>query len=91
MISTLFVLLVVAFIARMVLTSTAGRGRPELSAQYEAEVARLREEVDVLNGEVRRLSEAHSFMLRLLTDGKSAGEQPAEGPPAPGTDNEETA
>ncbi|HEX5726896.1 MAG TPA: hypothetical protein VFX98_15585 [Longimicrobiaceae bacterium] len=80
LISTLIVLVVVAMLIRWVY-HTPGSGRPQLAAHYEAEIARLREEVDLLNGEVRRLSEEQSFMVRLLDAGKTPAE--AEAPDAP--------
>jgi hypothetical protein len=48
----------------------AGRPRTgsELAAR-DAQLRRLREEVDGLHAEVRRLADEHSFMVRLLTEG----------------------
>jgi hypothetical protein len=83
MFSILIVLVVIAFIVRWVLPSQGG-GRPELAAHYQAEIARLREEVDLLNSEVRRLSEEQSFMVRLLAAGeKPSPEAGLEAPAAP--------
>ena len=57
-----------------------GAGGYELASR-DAQIQRLREEVDTLNAEVRRLGEAQSFMVRLLSkgEGPSAGQLP---PPA---------
>jgi hypothetical protein len=64
-VSTLFWVLVVAWLAR--------RERPGAGLQphYEAEVARLREEVDQLNAQLARLTEEQQFMMRLLGEGTS--------------------
>ena len=72
MISTLLLLLLVAYLARWVLTGTGNRGDRQLEAQHTAEIARLREEVDQLTAHVVRLQDEQSFTMRLLT----RGEQP---------------
>ena len=86
MFSVLFFIIVLAFVGRWVHGwSTAG---PALAPHYEAEIARLRGEVDELSAQVVRLSDEQQFMMRLLTSGENG--PPAELPP---TDppNEETA
>lgn len=45
-----------------------GGGGYELASR-DAQIQRLRDEVDSLNAEVRRLGEAQSFMVRLLEGG----------------------
>jgi hypothetical protein len=81
MLTTLFLLLIAAFVVRWVVFET--RGGDRLSPAAEAEVARLRTEVDVLTSEVRRLVEEQSFMVALLSDGERqalrerGGEPPA--------------
>lgn len=85
MFSVLIFIIVLAIVGRWVHGwSTAG---PALAPQYEAEIARLRGEVDELAAQVVRLSDEQQFMMRLL----ASGETPAatELPPAP--PNEETA
>lgn len=87
MVSTLILLLLVAYLARWVL-STNGRGTDrQLEAQHTAELARLREEVDQLTAQVVRLQDEQAFTMRLLTEGGSgpAAELPAapEAPPTP--------
>ena len=46
-----------------------GGGAGHDLASRDAQIQRLREEVDSLNAEVRRLGEAQSFMVRLLESG----------------------
>jgi hypothetical protein len=71
MVTTLFWLLLVAWLARWALGAWRPAG-PALQPDYEAEVARLREEVDQLNAQLARLNDEQQFMMRLLTDGRSA-------------------
>lgn len=66
MLTTLFVLLVVAVLVRWI--AAPMRGGDRLSPAADAEVARLRAEVDALNAQVRRLGEEQSFMVALLSD-----------------------
>lgn len=81
MVSTLLLLILVAYLARWVLT-TSGRGTDrQLEAQHTAELARLRDEVDQLTAQVVRLQDEQAFTMRLLTDGSP---RPAAGPPAGG-------
>ena len=70
-----------ALIARWMVSSTAGRGVPQLEAQHTAELARLREEVDALTAQVVSLQDEQSFMMRLLTDGGAGADRAAIAPP----------
>ncbi|HWK88865.1 MAG TPA: hypothetical protein VNP72_02695, partial [Longimicrobium sp.] len=58
--------------------SARGHGGDSLAAR-DAQMARLREEMDALQSEVRRLGEEQSFMVRLLSEGK----KPDAAPDAP--------
>jgi hypothetical protein len=83
MFSVLIFIIVLAIVGRWVHGwSTAG---PALAPHYEAEIARLRGEVDELSAQVVRLSDEQQFMMRLLTSGENRADP--ELPPA----NEETA
>lgn len=85
MFSVLIFIVVLAFVARWVHGwSTAG---PALAPHYEAEIARLRGEVDELTAQVVRLGDEQQFMMRLLTSGENRPDP--ELPPDP--HNEETA
>lgn len=86
----LFLLLVAAMLGRWVLA--AREDDPELIARQTAEIARLREELDRLGGEVRRLAEEQSFLMRLLAPGRQAAADllPEARPPTP-AENEESA
>ncbi|HEU4561444.1 MAG TPA: hypothetical protein VFS20_26560 [Longimicrobium sp.] len=91
MVSTLILLLLVAYLARWVVSSTGSRGDRQLEAQHTAEIARLREEVDQLTAHVVRLQDEQSFTMRLLTGGERPppAELPAgEAPPTPTTTTE---
>lgn len=55
------VLLVVRWIVEIV-----RRPAPALQPTYEAEVARLREEVDTLTAQVARLTDEQQFLMKLL-------------------------
>jgi hypothetical protein len=83
MFSVLIFIVVLAFIGRWV-HGWANTG-PALAPHYEAEIARLRGEVDELTAQVVRLGDEQQFMMRLLTSGEDRPAQ--ELPPA----NEETA
>ncbi len=86
MFSVLIFIVVLAFLARWIHEwSSAG---PAIAPHYEAEIARLRGEVDELSAQVVRLSDEQQFMMRLLTSGenRAAAELPPTDPP-----NEETA
>lgn len=80
MLTALFWLLVAALVVRWVVSET--RGGERLSPGAGAEVARLRAEVDLLNAEVRRLSEEQSFMVALLSDGERQALRERGEPPA---------
>jgi hypothetical protein len=77
----LILLVVAALLARWVVEAFHG-GRTALPPGDGAELARLREEVDLLAGEVQRLSDEQSFMVRLLAE----GERPSAPGPQPGDD-----
>lgn len=72
------------------LKSSGGEGGYELASR-DAQIQRLREEMDGLHAEVRRLAEEQSFMVRLLSEG---GARPAGGalsaPQPPDGPNPET-
>lgn len=74
MMPILLALLVVAFLARWFVTDW----RENTALPPAPELGRLRAEVDELHAEVQRLTEAQTFMLRLLTDGRTPGEAPPE-------------
>ena len=78
----LLYILVAGLVARWVITAWQGGGSDgyELAAR-DAQIKRLREEMDGLNAEVRRLAEEQSFMVRLLSDGGATAQEAA--PPAP--------
>lgn len=66
-----FLWLLVAMVAvKWLLTPPSGRLPPEQAQRTEVELGRLREEVDRLNGQVERLVEEQSFLLRLLGEGE---------------------
>lgn len=79
--------------AKWVITSLKGGGGGDgyELASRDAQIQRLREEMDGLHGEVRRLAEEQSFMVRLLSEG---GARPAGGalsaPERPDGPNPET-
>jgi hypothetical protein len=64
--ATIFVL---GPIARAIAERIAHEQPPDAVAG-RSEMARLKEEVDRLSGEVARLQEEQSFMVRLLNDGE---------------------
>ncbi|HET6232996.1 MAG TPA: hypothetical protein VFE05_23165 [Longimicrobiaceae bacterium] len=61
----LLVVVVLSFLGRFV--HSAWQGGSERAFPAEAELGRLREEVDQLNAQVRRLAEEQSFMVSLLS------------------------
>jgi hypothetical protein len=67
--TTLFWLLLVAYLARWIVSEWGERSAARLSPAADAEVARLRAEVDDLAAQLRRLSEEQSFMVSLLSEG----------------------
>lgn len=82
MVATVLMLLLIAYLARWVVSANGRGGDRQLEAQHTAELARLRDEVDQLTAQVARLQDEQSFTTRLLTEG---GAPPAAGlPPAPG-------
>jgi hypothetical protein len=85
MFSVLLFIVVLAFLGRWI---HGWSSAPALAPHYEAEIARLRGEVDELSAQVVRLSDEQQFMMRLLTSGenRAAAELPPTDPP-----NEETA
>jgi len=77
--SVLLTILVAGLVARWVVAAWPGGDGHELAGR-DAQIRRLRDEMDTLQSEVRRLSEEQSFMVRLLSKGDaSAGQLP---PPA---------
>jgi hypothetical protein len=76
----LLYILVAGVVARWVITAFhGGTGEGYELASRDAQIQRLRDEVDGLQGEVRRLAEEQSFMVRLLTE----GQKPEAALPAP--------
>lgn len=68
--AVLIYILVLGLVARWVIAAVqGGAGRAEIAAR-DAQLRRLREEMDTLHAEVRRLAEEQSFMVRLLTEGE---------------------
>ncbi|HET7460590.1 MAG TPA: hypothetical protein VFJ82_05065 [Longimicrobium sp.] len=90
-IPALLLLILVAYLARWVVSANARGGDRSLEAQHTAELARLREEVDQLTAQVVRLQDEQAFTMRLLTEGSPppAGQLPAAGE-APSTPNTTT-
>jgi hypothetical protein len=68
--SVLIYILVLGLVARWVIAAAQGRADGAELASRDAQLRRLREEVDGLHAEVRRLADEHSFMVRLLTEGE---------------------
>ena len=66
-----------------------GGGGYELASR-DAQIQRLRDEVDSLNAEVRRLGEAQSFMVRLLESGAPPAATAIEPPERAQSPNPET-
>lgn len=89
MFTVLLLILVAAvagFMARWV--STTGGDGYELAAR-DAQIKRLREEMDGLHAEVRRLAEEQSFMVRLLSEGAPSGGAALPAPERPQQSNPE--
>jgi hypothetical protein len=84
MFSILFFIVVLAFLGRWI-HGWAVEG-PALAPHYEAEIARLRGEVDDLTAQVVRLSDEQQFMMKLLASGENRSPELPPSPP-----NEETA
>jgi hypothetical protein len=68
MFTALFWLVVLAVLAKWVFTSN-DRMLPEQAERLELQMGKLREELERLSGEVVRLQDEQSFMVRLLSDG----------------------
>jgi cell division protein FtsB len=73
------VFILIAFLLGLAV-STARR-RTALQPHYEAEIARLRGEVDQLTAQMARLSDEQQFMMRLLSEGSPAATAEALPPP----------
>ena len=86
----LIYILVAGLVARWVITAWQGGGGDgyELAAR-DAQIKRLRDEMDGLHAEVRRLAEEQSFMVRLLSEGTPAREAARPAPQAPLQSNPE--
>lgn len=83
MITAVLSLFLVAFLLRRLVSAPDGRLPPgDWAARADLEMGRLRDEVERLSGEVRRLEEEQSFLLRLV-EGKerSALERGSESGP----------
>ncbi|MBB4638839.1 hypothetical protein [Longimicrobium terrae] len=76
-------ILAVGLAARMVITALPRSTGDSDIASRDAQIRGLREEMDTLQSEVRRLSEEQSFMVGLLGQGqtRSPGALPAPGLP----------
>jgi hypothetical protein len=82
MVSTLFWMFFAAWLIRWAISARAAGAT--LQPHYEAEIARLREEVDQLNTELARVNEEQQFMMRLLSDGQTGRDAELPGqPPQP--------
>ena len=75
----LFWLIAVLLLVRWATAPGNGRALPAADPRLEAEVTRLREEVDQLSGQVHRLLDEQAFLLRLLESGTPPGALPGEG------------
>lgn len=89
---TIAMIIAVGLAARWVITALKGEGGAggyELASR-DAQIQRLREEMDGLHGEVRRLAEEQSFMVRLLADGARPAGGALSAPERPDGPNPET-
>ena len=89
--SALIYILVAGLVAKWIITawqSSGGSEGHEIAAR-DAQIKRLREEMDGLQAEVRRLAEEQSFMVRLLSEGTPAREAALPAAPAPPQSNPE--
>ena len=91
MFTTVLWLLLVALLLRRILGGDGSRALPpEWTMRTDAELARLREEVERLAGEVGRLEEEQSFLLRLMGAEErpriSSGSEPGSGVEERGAD-----
>jgi len=80
--SILIYILVAALVARWVISAWQGGGDGYELAARDAQIKRLREEMDGLHAEVRRLAEEQSFMVRLLSEGRARADEAALPHPA---------
>ena len=81
--SFLLYILVAGLVARWVITAwQGGPGDGYELASRDAQIKRLREEMDGLHAEVRRLAEEQSFMVRLLSEGGTSAPGGALSAPA---------
>lgn len=88
--SILIYILVAGLVAKWVIAAWQGGGGDGYElASRDAQIQRLREEMDGLHAEVRRLAEEQSFMVRLLSDGTTAREAALPAPEAPLQSNPE--
>jgi hypothetical protein len=67
MMSTVFLLILVAYLGRWVVSGWSDTRR--IAPGDGAEVARLRDEVDQLTTQVARLADEQQFLMRLLAEG----------------------
>lgn len=75
-------ILILGLVAKWILSSwPRGSDLGGEIALRDAELRRLRDEVDVLQSEVRRLGEEQSFMVRLLSPGTVPKAEAAVVPP----------
>ena len=86
----LFWLIVLLVVVRWMIPPDASRRLPPGRLQeMDAEMARMREEMDRLNGQVERLLDEQTFLLRLMEGDESRRslraprESPEPGPEAP--------
>ena len=89
MFSVILLILVAGMVARWVLAAYNGGGDGYELAAREAQIKRLREEMDGLHAEVRRLGEEQSFMVRLLSEGAPSGGAALPAPERPQQSNPE--
>lgn len=87
----LLYILVIGLVAKWVITAwqNGGGGDGYELAARDAQIKRLREEMDGLQAEVRRLAEEQSFMVRLLSDGAPGRDAVLPAPQAPLQSNPE--
>ncbi|HEX2081488.1 MAG TPA: hypothetical protein VHG08_27540 [Longimicrobium sp.] len=88
---TVAAIIAIGLAARWVIGAWRGEGGGGYDlASRDAQIQRLREEVDTLNAEVRRLGEAQSFMVRLLEGGAPPAATALDAPEQPEGPNPET-
>ncbi|HYW07226.1 MAG TPA: hypothetical protein VE913_09735 [Longimicrobium sp.] len=81
--STVFLLILVAYLGRWVVAGWSDTRR--IAPGDDAEVARLRDEVDQLTTQVARLADEQHFLMRLLAEG---GQRPLPELPPTSPDEE---